>query len=114
MTATTPLAATCTRCGAYVLEVRWDFHQDVLIGAPLLDPVSLDRQQVLACVITGVPLWQVDTRGDRTITSHRTRFWPRHPVPGHIAPEHRCGHQWDAFPLELAPDPTTIPELCPF
>lgn len=114
MTATTPLAATCTGCGARVLEVRWDWAEDILIGTPRLDPVTLDPQQVLACVIAGIPVWQVHEHAGRTVTSHRTAYWPRKPMPGHIAPEHACGRRWDAFPIDLAPDPTDIPDTCPF
>ncbi len=114
MTATTPLYAACRRCGGRVLEVRWDFQQDILIGAPRLEPVSLDYQQVTACVIAGIPLWQIHEHARKTVTSRRSRWWPRTPVPGHIAPEHGCGRVWDAFPLDLAPDLTPIPETCPF
>lgn len=114
MTATTPLVASCSRCGRHVLEVRWDYHDDVLIGMPRLELVSLDWQQITACVIAGIPLWQIHERAGKTVTSRRTRWWPRKPVPGHIAPEHGCGRVWDAFPLDLAPDPHDIPETCPF
>ena len=114
MTATAPLFAVCRRCGVRVLEVRWDYQQDVLIGEPRLDPVALDYHQVTACVIAGIPLWQVHQHAGKTITSHRSRWWPRKPVPGHIAPEHDCGRVWDAFPINLAPDPNPVPDVCPF
>lgn len=114
MTATTPVLVSCRRCGSRVLEVRWDWHGDTLIGEPHLDPVTLDPQQITACVIAGIPIWQVHQRANKTMTSRRSRWWPRSPVPGHIAPEHGCGRVWDAFPLDLAPDPSVVPEHCPF
>ena len=114
MTATTPLQATCNRCGRRVLDVRWDWHQDILIGEPRLELVTLDHQQVTACVIAGIPIWQIHEHAGRTITSHRTRHWPRKRIPGHIAPEHNCARVWDAFPIDLAPDPNHIPDTCPF
>ncbi|MFI8593760.1 hypothetical protein ACIGCK_04930 [Microbacterium sp. NPDC078428] len=114
VTARAPLAAVCARCGARVLEVRWDHYWDTLIGTPLLDPVALDQQQIVACVITRVRLWQLqlDARGWRT--SHRGPYWPPHPVPGHVLPEHRCGHAWDAFPVDLSGDTPTYPDIPPF
>jgi hypothetical protein len=114
MTATTPLIATCNGCKGRVLEVRWDWHEDLLIGEPRLDLVALDHQQVTACVIAGIPLWQLHEHAGRHITSHRTRWWPLRKVPGYIVPEHACGRVWDAFPIDLAPDADVIPELCPF
>lgn len=114
MTTKTPILASCRRCGARVLEVRWDWRDDTLIGEPLLDPVSLDRHQVLACVLTDVALWQVQEHAGHPVTSRRTRWWPRRPIAGHTAPEHACGRVWDAFPISLAPNPTHIPDVCPY
>jgi hypothetical protein len=114
VTTRAPLYATCARCSARVLEVRWDHRDNVLIGAPTLDPVGLDDQQILACVISDVPLWQVYLHAGVHVTSRRTRWWPVGPTSGHVAPAHRCGRVWDAFPLELAPDPYDLPDLCPF
>lgn len=114
MTATTPLYTACTACKARVLEVRWDFHQNMLLGAPRLDAVALDREQIIACIVIGIPLWQLHQHSNKTVTSHRTPWWPRHPVDGHIVPEHACGRTWDAFPIDLAPDVTPIPDTCPF
>lgn len=114
MTATTPILASCPRCRRRVLEVRWDHHEDTLIGEPTLEPVALDRQQITACVIAGIPLWLIHQHAGRTVTSHRTRWWPRTLVPGHTAPVHACGRIWDAFPITLAPDPHTTPDQCPF
>ncbi|HEY9310266.1 MAG TPA: hypothetical protein VIP82_20880 [Microbacterium sp.] len=114
MTATTPLYATCSSCRGRVVEVRWDWQQDLLIGEPRLEPVALDYQQVTACVIAGIPLWQLHEHAGRPVTSRRTRWWPKRKVPGHILPEHACGRVWDAFPIDLAPDPALIPETCPF
>lgn len=114
MTATTPLVAACPACRARVLEVRWDWQQDLLIGEPRLDLVTLDHQQVLACVIAGVPLWQLHEHAGRTVTSRRSQWWPRQKVPGHIVPEHACGRVWDAFPIDLSPEVDPIPEICPF
>lgn len=114
MTATTPLLARCIRCGARVLEVRWDWQEGCLFGEPRLDPVSLDYQQVTACIVTGIPLWQVHEHARKPVTSRRRRWWPTHPIAGHIAPVHACGRVWDAFPLELAPDEPTYPTEAPF
>lgn len=114
MTATTPLAAACTGCGRRVLEVRWDHRDDVLIGAPRIDGVSLDWQQVTACVLAGITLWQIHEWAGRVVTSRRTRYWPTKPIPGHIAPEHHCARTWDAFPLDLAPAETVTPDQPPF
>jgi hypothetical protein len=114
MTTTTPLLAACPRCRARVLEVRWDHHEDTLIGAPALDPVTLDPHQVLACVVAGIPLWQVHEYAGHPVTSQRTAWWPTAPLPGHIAPAHRCGTAWDAFPLDLSPDTTLTPDTAPF
>lgn len=114
MTATTPLYATCPGCRGRVLEVRWDWHEDLLIGEPRLEPVSLDYQQVTACIITRIPLWQLHEHAGKPVTSKRSAWWPRRPVPGHILPTHACGRVWDAFPIDLSPDPDLIPETCPF
>ncbi|MEV7875174.1 hypothetical protein [Microbacterium sp. NPDC089188] len=114
MSATAPLAARCARCRRRVLEVRRDFQLGVLIGAPRLDPVRLDRDQVLACVLVGIRLWQIREHAGTTTTSSRSRWWPRQPVDGHTAPEHACARVWDAPALDLAPDEVTYPEQPPF
>ncbi|MBP2420030.1 hypothetical protein [Microbacterium imperiale] len=116
VTATAPLFAPCGWCGADVLQVRWDYRADLLIGDPRLDPVALDPQQVTACIIAGIPLWQLEQRlTGHWITSARSFYWPRRPVPGHIAPEHHCSRVWDAERLQLAPDAgTTYPDTPPF
>ncbi len=115
MTAVAPLYTNCARCGARVLEVRWDWQADILLGDPRLDPVALDHQQITACILIGVRLWQLQQRLTGTwTTSSRGRWWPRGPVTGHTLPEHACGRRWDAFPVDLATTPTPVPELCPF
>lgn len=114
MTPTAPLATRCRWCGRRVLEVRRDEHLGVLIGEPRIDPVALDRDQVLACVLVGIRLWQVQKRGGTTTTSSRSRWWPRTPIPGHTAPEHACPRVWAAPALDLAPDEVTYPEQPPF
>ena len=114
MTATTPRYVTCPACRGRVLEARWDWHGDVLIGEPLLEPVSLDYQQVTACILTGIRLWQLHEHAGHAVTSRRGRYWPKTKIPGHILPEHACSRVWDAFPIDLAPDPAAIPETCPF
>lgn len=115
MTATSPLYTSCFRCGTSVLEVRWDWQLNTLYGAPRLDPVALDYQQVTACIITGLPLWQLHRRlSGQWLTSHRTRWWPRAPMPGHIVPEHACAARWDAFPLDLSTTSPTYPDTPPF
>ena len=111
---TAPLMTRCRRCDARVLEVRVDFQLGVLIGEPRIDPVSLDAVQITACIITGIRLWQIQERANTTITSSRSRHWPRHPVPGHTAPAHTCGRVWDAPPLDLAPDQPVYPDTPPF
>lgn len=114
MTVTAPLYATCNACRGRVVEVRWDWYEDLLLGEPRLEPVSLDYQQITACVIAGIPLWQLHEHAGRPVTSHRTRWWPKRKIAGHVLPEHACGRVWDAFPIDLAPDPAEIPETCPF
>jgi hypothetical protein len=114
MTATAPLYTACALCGGRVLEVRWDWHEGLLIGEPRLEPVSLDYQQVTACIIAGIRLWQLHEHAGKPVTSKRGPWWPRSPLPGHILPEHACGRVWDAFPVDLAPDPLNIPDTCPF
>lgn len=115
MTAVTPLYTRCRHCNAQILEVRWDWQDNVLIGDPRLDAVALDYQQITACIITGIRLWQLQQRLTGTwTTSRRTRFWPRTPIDGHTLPEHACGRRWDAFPVDLATPDTLIPDLCPF
>lgn len=114
MSATTPRYVTCPRCRARVLEVRWDYQMDILIGTPLLDPVALGQLQIVACVITGVKLWQVHEHAGRPVTSRRSRWWPTKPVAGEISPEHRCKHTWDAPALDLAPEVTVYPDRPPF
>jgi hypothetical protein len=114
MTATAPLVAPCRRCGRRVLEVRADFQLGVLVGEPRIDPVRLDRDQVIACVLTGVRLWQIQEYAGSTTTSSRSRYWPQRPVDGHTAPEHTCGRVWSAPSLNLAPDEVVIPEQPPF
>jgi hypothetical protein len=109
-----PRYVTCPRCRARVLEVRWDFQMDVLIGMPLLDPVALQPLQIVACVITRVQLWQIHEHAGKTITSQRTPWWPRKPVDGEISPRHRCGHTWDAPALDLVPDEVVYPDQPPF
>jgi len=111
MTAITPLMTVCGRCGRHVLEVRVDFDLGLLVGSPRIDPVELDNTQVVASVITGVPLWQVYEHGGRTVTSQRGRLWPREPMPGVIAPEHDCARTWTGPPLVLAqPMPAALTE----
>lgn len=115
MTTTSPLYAACHRCGARVLEVRWDFQENTLLGAPRLDPVTLNAEQHIACIVTGVSVWQVQRR--RTgewVTSHRNRWWPTRPVDGHTVPEHACGRRWEGPPLDIATSPSLTPEHCPF
>lgn len=114
MSTLTPRYVTCPRCQACVLEARWDYQNDTLFGTPLLDPVALNSQQLVACVITDVPLWQVHKHAGRHVTSRRTHRWPTRPVPGATVPAHACGRTWPGQPLQLAPDPTTIPDTCPF
>lgn len=115
MTATAPLYMKCRRCDASVLEVRWDWQMDTLIGSPRLDPVALDYQQITACIITGVPLWQLHQRlVGGWLTSRRTRWWPTGPMPGHVVPEHACGACWDAFPVDLSTVETVYPDKPPF
>jgi hypothetical protein len=114
MTGTAPLAARCPRCGRRVLEVRRDYNLGVLVGDPRIDPVRLDRDQVLACVLVGIRLWQVQEHAGTTTTSSRDRWWPQSPVPGQIAPEHACERVWTAPALDLAPDEVTYPEQPPF
>ena len=114
MTATAPLYIRCARCGRMVLEVRADWHDDVLIGEPRLDPVSLDRQQLTACILTGIRVWQLHQVAGSPVTSRRSRYWPRTPIAGHILPEHACARVWDAFPVDLARIDTPTPEQCPF
>lgn len=111
MSAVSPLMTKCRRCAAHVLEVRVDFDLGVLVGSPHLDPVVLTDQQVVACVITGAPLWQVYEYGGRTVTSQRGRLWPREPMPGEIVPEHDCARTWTGPPLVLAqPKPPALTE----
>lgn len=114
MSATTPRYVTCPRCRARVLEARWDYQGDFLIGTPLLDAVALQPSQIVACVVTGIRLWQVHQHAGHTVTSRRTRWWPTRPVDGDVVAEHACGRVWDAPPLDLAPDPDVIPDVCPF
>lgn len=114
MSTRTPIYVTCTGCRRQVLEVRWDHHQDILLEQARLDPVSLDHQQITACIIAEISLWQLHEHAGEPITSHRTRWWPRRRVPGHVLPEHACGRTWDAFPINLAPDPTLYPDTPPF
>ena len=114
MTSKAPRYVTCTRCRVRVLEVRDDFQLGVLVGMPLLDPVALSQLQVVACVITGVQLWQVHEHAGKTVTSVRSRWWPRRPIDGEISPRHRCGTTWDAPALNLAPEETVYPDQPPF
>jgi hypothetical protein len=114
MSRTAPLAARCGRCHARVLEVRVDFQLGVLIGEPRLDPIALGATQITACVITGIQLWQIQEHAGTTITSSRSRWWPRRHVDGHTAPAHACGRVWDAPALDLAPDEPVYPEQPPF
>lgn len=114
MSATAPLYTVCPTCRRRVLEVRHDWHEGILIGEPRIDPVTLDHQQVTACVIAGITLWQIHEHAGHHVTSKRSRWWPRRPIPGHIAPVHQCGRVWDAFPLNLAPADHPLPERCPF
>jgi len=116
MTATSPLIVTCPRCRRRVLAARWDHHENTLIGQPVIDPIALTTQQILACIITGTRLWQIYPHNGHTVTSHRTRWWPTHQnhPGGHTAPEHDCDTHWAAPTLNLAPDPVLTPADCPF
>lgn len=109
-----PRYVTCPRCRTQVLEVRDDYQLGVLIGTPLLDPVALQPRQIVACVIAGIRLWQVHEHAGRPVTSSRSRWWPKKPVPGDTSPVHRCGRIWDAPALDLVPDELTTPEQPPF
>ena len=116
MRAVSPLAAACPRCHARVLDVRVDFDLGVLIGTPRLDPAVLDATAIVACVITSVPLWQVYDHAGRTVTSQRSAWWPRAPMPGHVLAEHACARTWPGAPIDLAPfvAATAVPDICPF
>jgi hypothetical protein len=114
MSQITPRYVTCPRCRSRVLEARWDFQMNTLIGTPLLQPVSLTPDQIVACIITSIPLWQVHEHAGKPITSRRTPWWPRGPIAGDIAPEHACGRTWDAPALDLAPDEIVYPDQPPF
>lgn len=116
MSAVSPLAASCPRCHARVLDVRVDFDLGVLIGAPRLDPTVLEDAGIVACVITGIRLWQVYEHAGRTVTSQRSAGWPRKPMPGVVLAEHTCKRVWPGAPIDLAPltAPTTVPDICPF
>lgn len=103
MSATAPLFIRCPRCTRDVLEVRMDFQLGVLVGNPRLDAVQLDQDQITACIIAGLRLWQIEQRAGRLYTSGRSRWWPSQPVPGFIVPEHSCSRVWDAPALNLAP-----------
>lgn len=114
MIAKAPLAARCGRCGRDVLEARDDWHQGVLLADPRIDPVDLSADQLLACVIAGIQVWQLHQVAGRWVTSLRSRYWPRRPVDGPIAPAHDCDRTWSAPRLNLAPDVTHVPDACPF
>lgn len=116
MSAVSPLAATCPRCHARVLDVRVNFDLGVLIGTPRLDPTVLDATAIVACVITSVPLWQVYEYAGRTVTSQRSAGWPRTLVPGRVLAEHACARTWPGTPIDLAPlvAATAVPDICPF
>lgn len=114
MSVKAPLETRCPRCGRGVLEVRDDWREGVLIGTPRIDPVALTADQIVACVLAGIRVWQVHQRAGRWVTSARSRWWPRRPIPGHIAPSHHCARAWDAPRLQLAPDASHVPDICPF
>ncbi|WP_091232557.1 hypothetical protein [Microbacterium sp. 3J1] len=109
-----PLFINCPRCNRRVLEVREDFELGVLVGTPRLDAVQLKPDHIVACIITGIRLWQIQERAGHTITSGRSRWWPREPVPGFTVPEHSCGRVWDAPAIDLAPDEIVYPDQPPF
>lgn len=109
-----PLATRCGRCGRQVLEAREDWHEGVLIGDPRIDPVALDSTQLLACVIAGVRVWQLHQVAGHWVSSVRSRYWPRRPIDGHVSPAHDCGRIWTAPRLNLAPDASHVPDICPF
>lgn len=109
-----PVYVTCPTCRRRVLEVQWDYRDNFLLQHTLLDPVALDQQQILACVITDVRLWQLQRGGEGYRTSRRSRWWPRRPVPGHTLPEHQCQRTWDAFPIDLARPEDLLPVNAPF
>jgi hypothetical protein len=105
VTAVAPLYAPCPRCQVQVLEVRWDWQLDTVIGTPRLDPVALRPDQVTACILTGLQTWQLQRRVTGVwTTSHRWRHWPTRPVDGETLPAHLCGRVWDAPPVRMAPD----------
>lgn len=114
MPATAPLRTHCPRCGVTVLQVRWDWQENTIIGEPILDPVALDQTQILASVLTGIPLWQIQPRLGSWVTSQRGRWWPTGPTPGHTVPEHACGRHWAGPPVRLAHDPATAFTECPY
>jgi len=113
VTATTPLVGTCPRCKARVLEVRWDYELDLVVGKPRLDLTVLSLEQITACIITGRDLWQLHEHAGRKVTSHRSRWWPRAPIDGTVHAEHRCGTVWPGTDVILAepqpPAPVTEP-----
>lgn len=111
---TASLFARCPRCDRQVLEVRADWDLGVLVGTPRLDAVQLDQEQIIACIITGLRLWQIQEHAGTTVTSSRSRWWPREPVPGHTVPEHSCGRVWDAPAIDLAPAEIVYPDQPPF
>ncbi len=115
MSTRTPVITPCPHCRIDVLEARWD-DQDGMppIGTARLDPVALDHQQRVACIITGVRLWQLQDSPLGLRTSLHTRWWPARPVNGHVLPAPRCGTTWDAFPVDLKPLTITYPDDPPF
>lgn len=114
MSTKAPLFVNCPRCSRRVLEVRADYELGVLVGTPRLDAVHLDPTQITACIITGLRLWQIQQHAGHTITSSRSRWWPRKPVDGVTVPEHSCGRIWDAAALDLAPAEVVYPDQPPF
>ena len=115
-----PLVESCPKCGRRVLAVREDDYHEFVIGRPLIDPVALNQQQVIACVLAGIDLWQVTRRVLGWVTAHRDVSWPyppkpgQPPYPGHIAPVHRCTATWDAPPIDTQPDRAPVPDKPPF
>lgn len=118
MAAPRPTFEHCRHCGLAVIETTFDDDTNgPTLRAIRLDPTVLTPQLLLACAITGRPIWHIRRRRNG-ITTSRIGAWTRHRDAATNAkvPTHICGRTFTTLEHITAHElePTRIPDTCPF
>lgn len=109
----TPIESVCGWCGRDVIETSWDDDAGVLVGPVRLDPHRLDESQLIACVITGRPVWHIYPSPLGPLTSRHTRWAnveDRTPLAAH-----QCGRGFPPIShIHLHAGARALPNTPPF